>query len=502
MQARTTIVRDATDGDSGEDGQAGGIRLLVIGADSYETYDLPSAGTVSLGRSDTNDIRIDDAQASRSHARLILGDTLMVEDLGSVNGTRVRERPIARGEKVPIQPGETIAIGSSVLILHVRSGRAPGPATADSPTFTDTSLGQFPVSGPDEAMRTIHHLAERAAAGTINVLILGETGVGKEVMARAVHRLSPRRAGPYVCLNCAALSESLLESELFGHERGAFTGALGIKPGLLETAAGGTLFLDEVGELPPAIQAKLLRVLETREVTRVGSVRPRQIDVRFVAATNRDLETEAERGTFRRDLYFRLQGISIRIPPLRERRSEIRSLADTFLRQVCQELRRPEPRLTPAVLEALHRREWPGNIRELRNVIERAVLLCTGNEIGVEHLPEERLPRQAAPVLVAAPEHTDPRGVGGAGRYVPPAETRVPPRMRARSDTPPELSKAFAEDKQRILDALATCAGNQSRAAKLLGMPRRTFVARLDRYQIARPKKNNANHAADDSDDE
>src|SRR5438552_4029237 len=162
-----------------------------------------------------------------------------------------------------------------------------------------------------------------AAAGTINVLITGETGVGKELLAETVHRASPRRDGPYVCLNCAALSETLLESELFGHERGAFTGAVAAKPGLLETAAGGSLFLDEVGELPLATQAKLLRVIETREVTRLGSVRPRRIDVRFIAATNRELEVEVDRGTFRRDLYYRLNGVSIPIPPLRERRSEI-----------------------------------------------------------------------------------------------------------------------------------------------------------------------------------
>lgn len=488
------------------DGPAGGVRLLVIGRDSYETYDLPSAGTISLGRSETNDVQIDDAQASRSHARLTIGDTLVIEDLGSVNGTRVRDRPIARGEKMVIQPGETIAIGSSVVIVHVRTGPDSGPAPADSPTYTDSTLAPFTSGGPDQAMRTIHHLAERAAAGTINVLILGETGVGKEVMARTVHRLSPRRDGPYVCLNCAALSESLLETELFGHERGAFTGATGPKTGLLETAAGGTLFLDEVGELPASIQVKLLRVIETREVTRVGSVRPRQIDVRFLAATNRDLETGVDRGTFRRDLYFRLNGISIRIPPLRERTSEIPSLAGTFLRQVCQELRRPEPRLTTEVLLALQRREWAGNIRELKNVIERAVLLCAGSEIRTEHLPEER-PRKSssghengaggrgagphdsgrdAPDRTGRPDRTDGLGLGPGndGRYA----GSHPTAPRPRNETP-DPAGAVSLDKQRILDALASCAGNQSRAAKLLGMPRRTFVARLDRYQIARPKK-------------
>ena len=176
-------------------------------------------------------------------------------------------------------------------------------------------------------MRRVQALAERAAGGDISVLILGETGVGKEVLARAIHAASARAERPLVSINCAALSPSLLESELFGHERGAFTGAGQAKPGLLETAPGGTVFLDEVGELPPALQVKLLRVIETREVLRVGGVRPRKIDVRFIAATNRDLEAEVSRGGFRRDLYFRLNGMSLTIPPLRERPRDLPLLA-------------------------------------------------------------------------------------------------------------------------------------------------------------------------------
>ena len=289
---------------------------------------------------------------------------------------------------------------------------------------------------------------------------------------------------------------------------------------MLETAAGGTLFLDEVGELPIATQAKLLRVLETREVTRLGSVRPRKIDFRFVAATNRDLESDVEKGDFRRDLFFRINGISIRIPPLRERRAEIRPLAETFLRKVCEELSRPPPRLSDVAMAALERKPWPGNIRELKNVIERAVLLCTGSEIGVAHLPDERNHRR----MDEGNEPGNPMGAGlrrvvirnavrGAdsmaspaasdvtNRTVDPAGDRIDhgashsrgyadlhERPRPRSETP-DLSRLQADDRQRILDALAACAGNQSRAAKLLGMPRRTFVARLDRYHIPRPKK-------------
>ena len=449
------------------------MRLLVIGNGSYETYNLPSAGAVTIGRADTADVRIDDPQASRSHARLTIGNQLFVEDLGSINGTRVRDRPIARGEKVPIQSGETIAIGSSVLIVHVRSQRGSiGRASADGPTFTEANLADPATITREDSMKAIYGVAERASAGTINILILGETGVGKEVMAKTIHNSSPRRSGPSICVNCAALSESLLESELFGYERGAFTGATNAKVGLLEAAEGGTLFLDEVGEMPLSTQAKLLRVLETREVTRLGSVRPRHIDVRFIAATNRDLEIEVERGTFRRDLFFRLNGVSIRIPPLRERRSEIRPLAQSFLSEICQELGRPEPRLTEAVLLALDQDDWPGNVRELKNVIERAVLLCGGATIGVEHLPEKR----RSPLLRSAvpSENTDP------GRRADPARPH---------EIGSEPTAAAGDERKKIMDALAACAGNQSRAAKMLDIPRRTFVAKLDRYRIPRPNK-------------
>jgi DNA-binding NtrC family response regulator len=317
-------------------------------------------------------------------------------------------------------------------------------------------------------MQKVHALAERAAAGTINVLITGETGVGKELLAEKVHRASPRRDGPYVCLNCAALSETLLESELFGHERGAFTGAVAAKPGLLETAAGGSLFLDEVGELPLATQAKLLRVIETREVTRLGSVRPRRIDVRFIAATNRELEAEVGRGSFRQDLYFRLNGITLTIPPLRTRVVEIPYLAETFARQICRDLGRPPPVLPPPIIELFEAYAWPGNIRELKNIVERAVLLSIGPIIGREHLPMEKLVPAAAPPLGLRPS--------------PAAVPATPPRV----DT---QKLAAPSERDKIIGALEACAGNQSRAAELLGMPRRTFVNKLDLYKIPRPKK-------------
>ena len=308
-------------------------------------------------------------------------------------------------------------------------------------------------------MRRTYALAARAAAGTIGVVILGETGVGKDVLARWIHDASPRAARPFVSVNCAALSESLLESELFGHERGAFTGAAQAKEGLLETAPGGTVFLDEVGELPAATQAKLLRVIEAREVLRVGGVRPRKIDVRFVAATNRDLEADVARGSFRRDLYFRLNGMTLVVPPLRERPADVPLLARRFVAALAAGAgHRRVPAISAAALARLAAHAWPGNVRELRNVVERALLLCDGPAITEAHLPPEVLS------VVAAPP--------GA-----------PSASRAPSTAVPEGS-----ERARILGALAACAGNQSRAAKKLGISRKVLIARLDAYGVARPR--------------
>ena len=333
--------------------------------------------------------------------------------------------------------------------------------------------------GRDPRMEVALRLCTRAAASTINVLILGETGVGKEVLARSLHAQSNRSRAPFLALNCAGLAETLIESELFGHEKGAFTGAATAKPGLLESANGGTVFLDEIGEMPLPLQARLLRVIETREVLPVGGVKTRAIDVRFVSATNRDLEAEVLAGGFRRDLFFRLNGLSISIPPLRERVGEIPALADQFLEQACRESGRPAPRLAPVALELLLSYRWPGNIRELKNVIERAVVLCDGDLIDLGHLPVEKM-RPAASLVIAAPTpepllaaDTSPSGTSSGLPFLDPAT----------------LSAADQAERDRILGALKEHAGNQTAAARALGIPRRTFVARLTRYGIPRPRK-------------
>jgi DNA-binding NtrC family response regulator len=321
------------------------------------------------------------------------------------------------------------------------------------------------------AMHQLRRLVDRIADGQISVLIMGETGVGKERLAETIHRRSKRAERPFLRLNCAAISETLLESELFGHERGAFTGAMAAKPGLLETADGGTVFLDEVGELPMALQVKLLRVLEERQVLRIGALKPRPVDMRFVAATNRDLEAEVARGAFRQDLFFRLNGVMVVVPPLRERVGEIAALAVVFAEHAARERGGPVPELARETLAVLEGHSWPGNVRELRNVIERAVLLCGGETIRPEHLPLERMTAAASPAAAAPAPRVRPPGAGDVGEE---DELR---------------SRLLAAGRQRILDALDRCAGNQTRAARLLGMSRNTLMKKMDDHGIPRPRK-------------
>jgi two-component system response regulator AtoC len=312
------------------------------------------------------------------------------------------------------------------------------------------------------AMLALHAQVEPVARTNINVLILGETGVGKDVLARHVHERSERRSGPFVRVNCVALAESLLESELFGHEKGAFTGAVQRKSGLLESASGGSVFLDEIGELPARLQPKLLQVLETREVLSLGSVKPRTIDVRFIAATNRDLEADALSGVFRSDLYYRLAAFTAAVPPLRARREDVLPLAASFLRKAAGASARIREDATALLLDY----PWPGNIRELRNVIERAVALAEGRSIGPEHLPLEKM----RSVVVVRP------------RQAPASELEAD--IPITDLTPDELA-----ERERIIHALSECGGNQSLTAELLGISRSTLLNRLNAYRIRRPRR-------------
>jgi transcriptional regulator with GAF, ATPase, and Fis domain len=240
--------------------------------------------------------------------------------------------------------------------------------------------------GQSAAWRDVLRKATQVAATETTVLLQGESGTGKEVLARFVHRASPRSAGPFVAINCAALPETLLESELFGYERGAFTGAQQMKPGRIDLASGGILFLDEVSEMSPSAQAKFLRVLQEREFQRLGGTRPLKANVRVIAATNRDLRGAVERGAFREDLFYRLQVFDVRMPPLRDRRNDIPLLAEAFLDDLGRSMGRPPAPVTPAAHERLLAYAWPGNVRELRNVLERAAILCDGGPITTEDL--------------------------------------------------------------------------------------------------------------------
>ena len=284
--------------------------LLICLATGVQSIRLRGGRSYTVGRGPGHDIVLPDSSVSRAHAVLRVDDPPSIEDKGSRNGTRVNGRRVPRSERVPLAAGSSLEIGSVSLFLHrgPLTTRQEGGGTAD-------------VAGlilQDPAMIELLRLTEAVAQSDLRVLILGETGVGKELLAEAVHSFSPRRGAPLVRLNCCAFPESLLENELFGHERGAFTGALQTKTGLFQSAEGGTLFLDEVGELPLSMQAKLLRVLETREVTRLGAVKPTKVDVRFIAATNRDLRVMIAAQKFRADLFFRLNGMSLTIPPLRK----------------------------------------------------------------------------------------------------------------------------------------------------------------------------------------
>ena len=312
-------------------------------------------------------------------------------------------------------------------------------------------------------LKALQRLEKAAKSGTATVLLKGETGSGKEIMARYLHAKSARAEGPFIDLNCSAIPEQLLESLLFGHEKGAFTDARHFKKGLFDLAHGGTLFLDEIGEMTPQLQSKLLRVLETHTFRRVGGHTDVAVDVRVTAATHRDLEKEVRNGRFREDLYFRLNVIVVGMPPLRERVEDIEPLARHFVQRFCAELGRPVATIQPAAMRALSAYAWPGNVRELRNIIERVLLLeAEGDEIRAEDLPAE----------------ISGRAPGGSAGDLP-------------QPFPPGVVRPLAEiERLAIQHALAVCESNKTRAAQMLGISRQTLRTKLREYALA-----------DDSDD-
>ncbi len=424
--------------------------LLVITGGAVRHVPLPAQGTLSLGREATADVCIADPELSRLHARLhIIGERIEVEDLASANGTYVCGVRLAAGVRTAVRPGDSIAAGSTLLLVEAPLGSLP--ATDPAPPT------------PGAALQRLLAVADRVATTAISVMLQGETGVGKGVLARRIHARSPRAQRRLLELNCAALPEALLEGELFGYERGAFTGAVQARPGLLEAADGGTVFLDEVGELSLSIQAKLLRILEEGVVMRLGAREPRIVDVRVIAATNRVLEHEVARGAFRSDLLYRLAGITLHIPPLRDRRSEIVGLAQQFIAEAWapRGAGTQPPALAAAVEAWLLAHRWPGNIRELRNVMHRAVALCDGPEVLLPHLfLETDAPGDAGPTATA----TATANAGAA-------------------------PGAPLDERAQIVEVLERFAGNQTRAARHLGISRTTLSARLDALAVPRPRK-------------
>jgi two-component system, NtrC family, response regulator AtoC len=421
-------------------------RVLAFWDGGHANRSLAANARVVVGRSLDCDLTVFHASVSRRHIEVIGSDPPRVRDLGSANGTRIGARLLRRGEEVALDHGEVVQIGSAMVLVRSpleRTLAGARGATTDSP------------------MNETRQLVDLVASSSLSVILLGETGVGKEVTARAIHDKSATAGKSFVQVNCAALAETLLDSELFGYEKGAFTGAMTAKVGLIEAADGGTLLLDEVGETSPSVQAKLLRTLETREVRRVGGVRGHPVDVRFLAATNRDLPALVESGAFRRDLYFRLNGLTIEIPPLRRRLGELPTLAVSLLREAAQAAGRSAPSLSRAALAMLTAHPFPGNVRELRNVMARAVLLCREGDIRPEHIRLDATPGHEAKAATVAP-------------------TAAPALLHDEID---------ALERTRILAALEESAGNQTRAAALLGIGRRTLIHRMEAYGLPRPRK-------------
>jgi len=417
-------------------------------------------------------------------ARNVQGDsTLGTRDSkGEIESTSVIAAPIRQDGKVvglihvystranrTLDPDDlefTLAVADNVALAMKNLGRQQELAENLSQTQSEVAqlrkrLGaESEIVGGSPLIQKLHQAIAQAAPNRATVLIRGESGVGKELVARAIHFSSPRKKGPFVCLNCAALSETLLESELFGHEKGAFTGATERKIGKFESAHHGTLMLDEIGEMSPSIQAKFLRVLEGHPFERVGGNQAIKVDVRVIAATNRELEKDVADGKFRRDLYFRLHVVEIVVPPLRKRVQDVIELAVYFLDRFNNETGKKLRGFTPEALELLQKYRWPGNVRELRNVIERAVVLSRGDRIDVEDLTLTSLAPSSESGEIPLP----------VSQYQPATLADV--------------------ERRHILATLSAEGWNKSRTAALLGIERSTLDRKIKRYDLK------PNHAA------
>ncbi len=406
-------------------------RLVWAPASGEEQSLVVDAGGIEIGKDEAARLRIDDRHVSGRHARVALTDAgVLIEDLGSRNGTFVNGVPVT---SVVVRRRSLVTVGGTPIRLEFG-----GP-----PPTGERFHGAIGVA---ESMRNVFAILTRLAATEVSVMLLGETGTGKDVMARAIHRGSARADGPFAVFDCGAVAPNLIESDLFGHRKGAFTGAVADREGVFERGHGGTVFLDEIGELPLDLQPRLLRVLEQRAVTRVGGEETHPVDVRVVSATNSDLSAAVAAGRFRKDLYFRLSAAVVDLPPLRQRLEDLPALVGAFL----ADLDGPAV-VAPATLEALGSYDWPGNVRELRNVIESAAALADGPVLEPRHLLFFRHGRSRAPTL----------------------------------DNLPLAGQSLERlERAAIKQTLDRTGGNKAQAARILGIASSTLYEKIKKYDL------------------
>ncbi len=440
---------------------------------------------ITLGAMEENDIVLRDDTVSRYHCKIVQEDTgYVLVDLQSTNGTFINK---VRIREAYLKPGCTIAVGQQQLKFNARDEQVEiVPSDADR-------CGD--IIGRNPRMREIYAIIEKIAPTNTTVVIEGETGTGKEVVAQSIHQMSARARGPLIIFDCGAVPPNLIESELFGHEKGSFTGAVMTRQGLFELADGGTLFLDELGELPIDLQPKLLRALEQREVRRVGSSKPLKVDVRIIAATNRNLEVEVREGRFRQDLFYRLSVVRLLLPALRERPDDTPLLVTHFLKS--QKYNRGSDgqarvkAISPVAMQALVNYDWPGNVRELVNAVERAVSFCDGAIIEPEDLPDHvRDARARTPRPVMRAGHPGPHAgqvAHGERTPVPSLEAPRPPSDLLGGDVTFKDAKerwVSSFERDYIILLLKRHGGNISHAAREADIDRKYFRKLMKKYEI------------------
>lgn len=407
------------------------LRLRIVEGPDRGREIGPLARACSLGSGGDNDVVLADPTVSRRHCEIHLrGGRYLLRDCNSTNGTRVNDTPVLEAY---LSPGDRVILGSTAISFC--------PLERWERLQTPQRTGFGDLVGESETMLEVYSMLERVACTDLSCLLRGETGTGKELAARAIHGASSRAAKPFIVVDCGALSESLIEAEFFGHERGAFTGADRFRKGVFEAAAGGTVFLDEIGELPLHLQPKLLRVLERQEVRRLGSSVEISVDVRIVAATHRAMEHMVQQGAFREDLYYRLAEVIVSLPPLRERLTDLPLIATKILKDCAAHSgKRSAPRLTSSALAALQARTWPGNVRELRNTLRRVVAMSRSDEIRAEDL----FPSAGSPGPYIASNPTYDRLTPAPEPYRPgrAAQGATAPQARPGSVPPPQPGNA------------------------------------------------------------